>query len=171
MVGVGPAHALPSTCLQKVEEQPEDTDNQRNVTRMGSQPLDPSATVQVPVMRTGPPGETTVVPSEYLPGTSGAGPPCAASSRSPFSPALWQLFSQLENKLFAVTSVLPCAPEEHCDHHLPLMPGTRWSAVGTAGGSVTRALAGALGSSGRQTTPRSRPLRVARRLLRTVGMA
>lgn len=62
---------LPSTCLQKVEEQPEDADNQRNVTRMGSQPSDPSTTVQVPVALTGPPGETTVLPSEYLPVTSG----------------------------------------------------------------------------------------------------
>lgn len=58
---------LPSTCLQKVDEQPEDADNQRNVTRMGSQPSDPSTTVHVPVTLTGPPGETTVVPSEYLP--------------------------------------------------------------------------------------------------------
>ncbi|KAF6269198.1 calcium voltage-gated channel subunit alpha1 B [Rhinolophus ferrumequinum] len=63
IVGVGPVHTLPSTCLQKVEEQPEDADNQRNVTRMGSQPPDPSAAVQVPVTLTGPPGETTVVPS------------------------------------------------------------------------------------------------------------
>ncbi|EGW02691.1 Voltage-dependent N-type calcium channel subunit alpha-1B [Cricetulus griseus] len=47
----------------KVEEQPEDADNQRNVTRMGSQPSDPSTTVHVPVTLTGPPGETTVVPS------------------------------------------------------------------------------------------------------------
>lgn len=66
-VGVGPVHALPSTCLQKVEEQPEDADNQRNVTRMGSQPSDLSATVHIPVTLTGPPGETTAVPSEYLP--------------------------------------------------------------------------------------------------------
>ncbi|XP_053060254.1 voltage-dependent N-type calcium channel subunit alpha-1B isoform X8 [Acinonyx jubatus] len=63
MMGVGPVHALPSTCLQKVEEQPEDADNQRNVTRMGSQPSDLSATVHIPVTLTGPPGETTVVPS------------------------------------------------------------------------------------------------------------
>uniref|UniRef100_M3YV11 Voltage-dependent N-type calcium channel subunit alpha-1B n=1 Tax=Mustela putorius furo TaxID=9669 RepID=M3YV11_MUSPF len=62
-VGVGPVHALPSTCLQKVEEQPEDADNQRNVTRMGSQPSDLSATVHIPVTLTGPPGETTAVPS------------------------------------------------------------------------------------------------------------
>ncbi|XP_062937990.1 voltage-dependent N-type calcium channel subunit alpha-1B isoform X2 [Cynocephalus volans] len=61
--GVGPVHALPSTCLQKVEEQPEDADNQRNVTRMGSQPSDPSTTVHIPVTLTGPPGETTVVSS------------------------------------------------------------------------------------------------------------
>ncbi|XP_052578783.1 voltage-dependent N-type calcium channel subunit alpha-1B isoform X9 [Peromyscus californicus insignis] len=63
VTGVGPLHMLPSTCLQKVEEQPEDADNQRNVTRMGSQPSDPSTTVHVPVTLTGPPGETTVVPS------------------------------------------------------------------------------------------------------------
>ncbi|XP_064435234.1 voltage-dependent N-type calcium channel subunit alpha-1B, partial [Mirounga angustirostris] len=63
IMGVGPVHALPSTCLQKVEEQPEDADNQRNVTRMGSQPSDLSATVHIPVTLTGPPGETTTVPS------------------------------------------------------------------------------------------------------------
>ncbi|XP_045419130.1 voltage-dependent N-type calcium channel subunit alpha-1B isoform X2 [Lemur catta] len=62
-MGVGPVHTLPSTCLQKVEEQPEDADNQRNVTRMGSQPSDPSTAVHIPVTLTGPPGETTVVPS------------------------------------------------------------------------------------------------------------
>ncbi|XP_034519659.1 voltage-dependent N-type calcium channel subunit alpha-1B, partial [Ailuropoda melanoleuca] len=63
IVGVGPVHALPSTCLQKVEGQPEDADNQRNVTRMGSQPSDLSATVHIPVTLTAPPGETTAVPS------------------------------------------------------------------------------------------------------------
>ncbi|XP_066111670.1 voltage-dependent N-type calcium channel subunit alpha-1B isoform X2 [Saccopteryx bilineata] len=62
-MGLGPVHALPSTCVQKVEEQPEDADNQRNVTRMGSQPSDPSVPVHTPVTLTGPPGETTVVPS------------------------------------------------------------------------------------------------------------
>ncbi|XP_054582795.1 voltage-dependent N-type calcium channel subunit alpha-1B isoform X2 [Eptesicus fuscus] len=62
-MGVGPVRALPSTCVQKAEEQPEDADNQRNVTRMGSQPSEPSATVHVPVAPTGPPGETTAVPS------------------------------------------------------------------------------------------------------------
>uniref|UniRef100_H0XF95 Voltage-dependent N-type calcium channel subunit alpha n=1 Tax=Otolemur garnettii TaxID=30611 RepID=H0XF95_OTOGA len=62
-MGVGPVHTLPSTCLQKVEEQPEDADNQRNVTRMSSQPSDPSTTVHIPVTLTGPPGETTVVSS------------------------------------------------------------------------------------------------------------
>lgn len=67
MMGVGPVHTLPSTCLQKVEEQPEDADNQRNVTRMGSQPSELSTTVHIPVTLTGPPEETTVVPSEYLP--------------------------------------------------------------------------------------------------------
>nr|XP_039317417.1 voltage-dependent N-type calcium channel subunit alpha-1B isoform X3 [Saimiri boliviensis boliviensis] len=60
---VGPVHTLPSTCLQKVEEQPEDADNQRNVTRMGSQPPDSSTVVHIPVMLTGPSGEATVVPS------------------------------------------------------------------------------------------------------------
>nr|XP_038960318.1 voltage-dependent N-type calcium channel subunit alpha-1B isoform X13 [Rattus norvegicus] len=63
VTGVGSLHMLPSTCLQKVDEQPEDADNQRNVTRMGSQPSDPSTTVHVPVTLTGPPGEATVVPS------------------------------------------------------------------------------------------------------------
>ncbi|XP_014637482.1 PREDICTED: voltage-dependent N-type calcium channel subunit alpha-1B [Ceratotherium simum simum] len=63
IMGVSPVHALPSMCLQKVEEQPEDADNQRNVSRMGSQPSDPNATVHIPVTLTGPPGETTVVPS------------------------------------------------------------------------------------------------------------
>ncbi|KAM7092323.1 voltage-dependent N-type calcium channel subunit alpha-1B isoform 6-T6 [Molossus nigricans] len=65
-VGVGLVRALPSTCVQKVEEQPEDADNQRNVTRMGSQPSDPSATVHIPVSLTSPPGETTVVPSGHV---------------------------------------------------------------------------------------------------------
>lgn len=81
VMGVGPVHALPSTCLEKVEEQPEDADNQRNVSRMGSQPLDLSTTVHIPVTLTGPPGETTVVPSEYLLIT--AGPACSP----PFPPA------------------------------------------------------------------------------------
>lgn len=86
-MGVGPVHTLPSTCLQKVEEQPEDADNQRNVSRMGSQPPDPSAAGQVPVMPTGPPGETTVVPSEYFPVPGGPGLPCLGRFASPFSPA------------------------------------------------------------------------------------
>lgn len=73
-MGVGPVHALPSTCLQKVEEQPEDADNQRNVTRMGSQPSDLSATVHIPVTLTGPPGDTAAVPSEYLPVSAGQAP-------------------------------------------------------------------------------------------------
>ncbi|XP_012929096.1 voltage-dependent N-type calcium channel subunit alpha-1B isoform X6 [Heterocephalus glaber] len=63
VMGVDPVHALPSTCLQKVEEQPEDADNQRNVTRMGSQPSDPSTAVHAPVTLTDPAGETTAVPS------------------------------------------------------------------------------------------------------------
>ncbi|XP_069871302.1 voltage-dependent N-type calcium channel subunit alpha-1B isoform X4 [Dipodomys merriami] len=63
VASMGPVHTLPSTSLQKVEEQPEDVDNQRNVTRMGSQPSDPSTTVHIPVTLTGPPGETAVAPS------------------------------------------------------------------------------------------------------------
>ncbi|XP_023556088.1 voltage-dependent N-type calcium channel subunit alpha-1B isoform X3 [Octodon degus] len=63
MMGVGPVHTLPSTCLQKVEEQPEDADNQRNVTRMSGQPSDPSTTVPAPVTQIGPAGETTAIPS------------------------------------------------------------------------------------------------------------
>lgn len=111
-MGVGPVHTLPSTCLQKVEEQPEDADNQRNVTRMGSQPPDPSAAVQVPVTLTSPPGETTVVPSEYLPGPAGQGLPCSghfASSSLLFhgsclgTGGLCDLFPQLERNSFAVS--------------------------------------------------------------------
>ena len=75
VTGVGPVHALPSTCLENLEEQPEDADNQRNVTRMGSQPSDLSTAVHIPVTLTGPPGETTAVPSEYLPAAAGQGPP------------------------------------------------------------------------------------------------
>ncbi|XP_063084715.1 voltage-dependent N-type calcium channel subunit alpha-1B isoform X4 [Cavia porcellus] len=63
MMGVGPVHTLASTCLQKVEEQPEDADNQRNVTRMSSQPSDPGTTVHAPATLTGPAGETTAFPS------------------------------------------------------------------------------------------------------------
>ncbi|KFO21438.1 Voltage-dependent N-type calcium channel subunit alpha-1B [Fukomys damarensis] len=63
VMGMDPVLTLPSTCLQKVEEQPEDADNQRNVTRMGSQPSDPSTTEHAPVTLTGPAGETTAVPS------------------------------------------------------------------------------------------------------------
>lgn len=74
---VGPVRALPSTCVQKAEEQPEDADNQRNVTRMGNQPSEPSAAVH------GPPGEATAVPSEYLL-SSRAGPP----SKPPWRPSL-----------------------------------------------------------------------------------
>ncbi|MXQ97878.1 hypothetical protein E5288_WYG003982 [Bos mutus] len=63
VVGVGPVHALPSACLEEVEEQPEDADNQRNVTRTGGQPSDLSTAVRIPVTLTGPPGQTTVAPS------------------------------------------------------------------------------------------------------------
>uniref|UniRef100_G3UNS2 Voltage-dependent N-type calcium channel subunit alpha n=1 Tax=Loxodonta africana TaxID=9785 RepID=G3UNS2_LOXAF len=66
LLGAGPVHALPSTCLQKVVEQPEDADNQRNVTRMGNQPLEPSAAVLIPVTLMGPPEENTIVPSENI---------------------------------------------------------------------------------------------------------
>ena len=86
VIGVGPVHALPSTCLEKVEEQPEDADNQRNVTRMGSQPSDLSTTVHIPVTLTGPPGETTVVPSEYLPTEARQGPRCVGPVCAPSSP-------------------------------------------------------------------------------------
>lgn len=57
-------HTLPSTYLQKVPEQPEDADNQKNVTRMIQPPLDKTTTVNIPVTITAPPGETTVIPSE-----------------------------------------------------------------------------------------------------------
>lgn len=142
VMGVGPVHTLPSTCLQKVEEQPEDADNQRNVTRMGSQPPDPSTAVQVPVTLTGPPGETTVVPSEYLPGPAGQGLPCSghfASSSLLFhgsglgTGGLCDLFPQLERNSFAVSictliSLAFRCPKElyynfvlhspHCQKHL-----------------------------------------------------
>lgn len=61
-----PVHTLPSTYLQKVLEQPEDADNQKNVTRMIQPPLDKTTTVNIPVTITAPPGETTVIPSECL---------------------------------------------------------------------------------------------------------
>nr|XP_020668758.1 voltage-dependent N-type calcium channel subunit alpha-1B isoform X8 [Pogona vitticeps] len=61
-VPVAPLHTLPSTCLQRVPEQPEDADNQRNVTRMGQPPLDKTATVNIPVTVTAPPGDTAVIP-------------------------------------------------------------------------------------------------------------
>uniref|UniRef100_A0A8C9F9I4 Voltage-dependent N-type calcium channel subunit alpha n=1 Tax=Pavo cristatus TaxID=9049 RepID=A0A8C9F9I4_PAVCR len=62
-----PVHALPSTYLQKVPEQPEDADNQKNVTRMIQPPLDKTTTVNIPVTITAPPGDTTVIPSELPP--------------------------------------------------------------------------------------------------------
>ncbi|XP_043386360.1 voltage-dependent N-type calcium channel subunit alpha-1B isoform X7 [Chelonia mydas] len=61
-VSVVPVHTLPSTYLQKVPEQPEDADNEKNVTRMTQPPLDKTATVNIPVTITAPPGETTVIP-------------------------------------------------------------------------------------------------------------
>ncbi|NXH17918.1 CAC1B protein, partial [Bucco capensis] len=57
-----PVHTLPSTYLQKVPEQPEDADNQKNVTRMIQPPLDKTTTVNIPVTITAPPGDTTVIP-------------------------------------------------------------------------------------------------------------
>lgn len=62
---VAPLHTLPSTCLQRVPEQPEDADNQKNVTRMGQPSLDKTATVNIPVTVTAPPGDTTIIPSEF----------------------------------------------------------------------------------------------------------
>uniref|UniRef100_A0A8C6K2B5 Voltage-dependent N-type calcium channel subunit alpha n=1 Tax=Melopsittacus undulatus TaxID=13146 RepID=A0A8C6K2B5_MELUD len=59
-----PVHTLPSTYLQKVPEQPEDADNQKNVTRMIQPPMDKTTTVNIPVTITAPPGETTVIPSD-----------------------------------------------------------------------------------------------------------
>ncbi|XP_049637927.1 voltage-dependent N-type calcium channel subunit alpha-1B [Suncus etruscus] len=61
--GLGSVQALPSTCLQKVEEQPETADNQRNVSRMGSQPLDLSTSVYIPASLASPAGDTTAAPS------------------------------------------------------------------------------------------------------------
>ncbi|XP_068770708.1 voltage-dependent N-type calcium channel subunit alpha-1B isoform X8 [Struthio camelus] len=61
-VSIVPVHTLPSTYLQKVPEQPEDADNQKNVTRMIQPPLDKTTTVNIPVTITAPPGETTVIP-------------------------------------------------------------------------------------------------------------
>ncbi|XP_064027682.1 voltage-dependent N-type calcium channel subunit alpha-1B isoform X10 [Pogoniulus pusillus] len=57
-----PVHTLPTTYLQKVPEQPEDADNQKNVTRMIQPPLDKTTTVNIPVTITAPPGDTTVIP-------------------------------------------------------------------------------------------------------------
>uniref|UniRef100_A0A8C6YJL6 Voltage-dependent N-type calcium channel subunit alpha n=1 Tax=Naja naja TaxID=35670 RepID=A0A8C6YJL6_NAJNA len=61
-VTVVPLHTLPSTCLQRVPEQPEDADNQKNVTRMAQPSLDRSAPVHIPVTVTAPPGEASVIP-------------------------------------------------------------------------------------------------------------
>ncbi|KAG8141735.1 hypothetical protein E2320_006426 [Naja naja] len=58
-VTVVPLHTLPSTCLQRVPEQPEDADNQKNVTRMAQPSLDRSAPVHIPVTVTAPPGEAS----------------------------------------------------------------------------------------------------------------
>lgn len=86
MMGVGPVHTLASTCLQKVEEQPEDADNQRNVTRMSSQPSDPGTTVHAPATLTGPAGETTAFPSEYLPMPAEQQPLCRSNNLSLLPP-------------------------------------------------------------------------------------
>uniref|UniRef100_F6TVG9 Voltage-dependent N-type calcium channel subunit alpha n=1 Tax=Ornithorhynchus anatinus TaxID=9258 RepID=F6TVG9_ORNAN len=60
---VVPTHTLPSTCLQKVPEHPEDVDNQKNVDRMTQpSPPDNTTTVNIPVTVTAPPGDTTVIP-------------------------------------------------------------------------------------------------------------
>ncbi|XP_039183003.1 voltage-dependent N-type calcium channel subunit alpha-1B isoform X5 [Crotalus tigris] len=59
---VAPLHTLPSTCLQRVPEQPEDADNQKNVTRMGQPSLDKPAPVNIPVTVTAPPGDASVIP-------------------------------------------------------------------------------------------------------------
>ncbi|XP_029142215.1 voltage-dependent N-type calcium channel subunit alpha-1B-like, partial [Protobothrops mucrosquamatus] len=61
-VTVAPLHTLPSTCLQRVPEQPEDADNQKNVTRMGQPSLDKAAPVNIPVTVTAPPGEASIIP-------------------------------------------------------------------------------------------------------------
>ncbi|XP_060551026.1 LOW QUALITY PROTEIN: voltage-dependent N-type calcium channel subunit alpha-1B [Pantherophis guttatus] len=61
-VTVVPLHTLPSTCLQRVPEQSEDADNQKNVTRMAQPSLDKSAPVNIPVTVTGPPGEASIIP-------------------------------------------------------------------------------------------------------------
>ncbi|XP_063172553.1 voltage-dependent N-type calcium channel subunit alpha-1B-like [Candoia aspera] len=61
-VTVAPLHTLPSTCLQRVPEQPEDADNQKNVTRMGQPSLDKTAPVSIPVTVTAPLGEASVIP-------------------------------------------------------------------------------------------------------------
>uniref|UniRef100_A0A670Z074 Voltage-dependent N-type calcium channel subunit alpha n=1 Tax=Pseudonaja textilis TaxID=8673 RepID=A0A670Z074_PSETE len=61
-VTVVPLHTLPSTCLQRVPEQPEDADNQKNVTRMAQPSLDRSAPVHIPVTVTAPPGEASIIP-------------------------------------------------------------------------------------------------------------
>ncbi|XP_077778257.1 voltage-dependent N-type calcium channel subunit alpha-1B isoform X4 [Podarcis muralis] len=65
-VTVAPLHTLPSTCLQRVLEQPEDADNQKNVTRMGQPSLDKSATVNIPVTVTAPPGEAAIIPMNNI---------------------------------------------------------------------------------------------------------
>uniref|UniRef100_A0A8C8SNZ9 Voltage-dependent N-type calcium channel subunit alpha n=1 Tax=Pelusios castaneus TaxID=367368 RepID=A0A8C8SNZ9_9SAUR len=65
-VSIVPVHSLPSSYLQKVPEQPEDADNQKNVNRMSQPPLDKSITVNIPVTITAPPGETTVIPMNNI---------------------------------------------------------------------------------------------------------
>uniref|UniRef100_A0A8D0BRB2 Voltage-dependent N-type calcium channel subunit alpha n=1 Tax=Salvator merianae TaxID=96440 RepID=A0A8D0BRB2_SALMN len=61
-VTVAPLHTLPSTCLQRVLEQPEDADNQKNVTRMSQPPLDKTVNVNIPVTVTAPAGDAAVIP-------------------------------------------------------------------------------------------------------------
>lgn len=135
VVGVGPVHALPSACLEEVEEQPEDADNQRNVTRTGGQPSDLSTAVRIPVTLTGPPGQTTVAPSEYLPSAAGQAPLVWAHFvlLLPLLLRSSHLGTELASgSLSAGESVLPASvpprpfafqgPEEHCHCYRSLKP-------------------------------------------------
>ncbi|KAH0615534.1 hypothetical protein JD844_004917 [Phrynosoma platyrhinos] len=65
-VTMAPLHTLPSTCLQRVPEQPEDADNQKNVTRMGQPSLEKSTTVNIPVTVTAPPGDVAIIPMNNI---------------------------------------------------------------------------------------------------------
>ncbi|XP_062816140.1 voltage-dependent N-type calcium channel subunit alpha-1B isoform X9 [Anolis carolinensis] len=61
-VTMAPLHTLPTTCLQRVPEQPEDADNQKNVTRMAQPSLEKSTGVNIPVTVTAPAGDAAVIP-------------------------------------------------------------------------------------------------------------